>query len=122
MNWPEPSPSTEIEEEEDGPITVVLKEDELEQPIRDLLRSIDETDKIDGVELERIVSVLLAAREMLFEEKRRIEADICLLPQVKEENVSSEESNEVQRLRKDQLRKLLWMWKSYIQKNQQNGM
>ena len=71
MNWPEPSPSTEIEEEEDGPITVVLKEDELEQPIRDLLRSIDETDKIDGVELERIVSVLLAAREMLFEEKRR---------------------------------------------------
>ena len=31
---------------------------------------------------------------MLFEEKRRIEADICLLPQVKEENVSSEESNE----------------------------
>ncbi len=94
LNWPEPSPSTEIEEEEDGPITVVLKEDELEQPIRDLLRSIDETDKIDGVELERIVSVLLAAREMLFEEKRRIEADICLLPQVKEENVSSEESNE----------------------------
>ena len=95
LNWPEPASSTEVNstevEEEDGPITVVIKEDELEEPLRDFLRSIEETNTIDGVALERIVNVLVAARTMLLEEKQRLAADVCPLPVIeeKEEEESS---------------------------------
>lgn len=95
LNWPEPASSTEVNsteiEEGDGPITVVIKEDELEEPLRDFLRSIEETNTIDGVALERIVNVLVAARTMLLEEKQRLAADMCPLPVIeeKEEEESS---------------------------------
>ena len=60
------------EEEEEGPITVTIKEEELEEQIRNLLHSMEEKETIDGVDMERIISVLVAAREMLLEEKQAL--------------------------------------------------
>ena len=72
LNWPEQEVVEEVVEEEEGPITVTIKEDELEEQIRNLLHSMEEKETIDGVDVERIISVLVAAREMLLEEKQAL--------------------------------------------------